>query len=351
MNDNLILGKNDSILVTGANGFVGSRVVQTLLDYGFTNIRCFVRPSSNLSRLNNIIADYPQTGMEIFTGSLLSADDCKKAAENAAIIIHLAAGIGKSFPDCFMNSVITTRNLLDTVIESGKFRRFLNVSSFAVYTNRNIKRGGMLDESCEVDENPEKRGESYAYGKFKQDTLLLDYHKRYGIPYVIVRPGVVFGPGNPSISPRIGIDTFGFFLHLGGSNQIPLTYVDNCAEAIVLAAIKQGVDGEVFNIVDSDLPSSRLFLKLYKNNVRKFPSVYVPYPLLYLLNYLWEKYSAWSRGQLPPLFNRGRCMVYWKGNRYSNEKLQRLLGWKPKVSMEEALQRYHSVARKQLATP
>ena len=51
----------------------------------------------------------------------------------------------------------------------------------------------------------------------------------------------------------MGIDTFGFFIHLGGSNQLPLTDVDNCAEAVVLAGLKPGVDGEIFNVVDDDL--------------------------------------------------------------------------------------------------
>ena len=55
---------------------------------------------------------------------------------------------------------------------------------------------------------------------------------------------------------------------MGGSNTIPFTYVDNCAEAIVLAGLVKGVDGEALNIVDDDLPSSREFLRLYKNNVR-----------------------------------------------------------------------------------
>ena len=57
---------------------------------------------------------------------------------------------------------------------------------------------------------------------------------------------------------------FGIFLHLGGSNPIPFTYVDNCADAIVLAGLTPGVDGEVFNVVDDNLPTSRQFLRLYK---------------------------------------------------------------------------------------
>jgi nucleoside-diphosphate-sugar epimerase len=58
------------------------------------------------------------------------------------------------------------------------------------------------------------------------------------------------------------------------------------------------------------------------------------------LCYLWEKYSQWSRGQLPPAFNRKRWHAYWKKTFYSNEKLKNKLGWTPKVSTSEALRRY-----------
>ena len=79
----------------------------------------------------------------------------------------------------------------------------------------------------------------------------------------------------------------------------------------MLAGLKKGVDGEVFNVVDDDLPSSRQFLRLYKRNVRKFKSFYVPHALSYALCYLWERYSNWSEGQLPPVFNRRRwhCLL------------------------------------------
>ena len=63
------------------------------------------------------------------------------------------------------------------------------------------------------------------------------------------------------------MDTFGVFVHLGGSNPIPFTFVDNCAEAIALAGIKKGAEGQAFNVVDDDLPSSRQFLTITR---RKF---------------------------------------------------------------------------------
>jgi hypothetical protein len=74
--------------------------------------------------------------------------------------------------------------------------------------------------------------------------------------------------------------------------------------------------------------------------VRRFRSLYVPYRAFYLFCYLWEKYSQWSQGQLPPAFNRRACETFWKGNRYSNAKAKRMLGWGQSVPTPEALNRY-----------
>jgi len=169
--------------------------------------------------------------------------------------------------------------------------------------------------------------------------LVREYGEKYKLPYVILRPGYVFGPGKTELNGRIGIDTFGFFIHLGGSNRLPLTFVDNCAEAIVLAGLKAGVDGEVFNVVDDDLLTSRQFLRLYKKRVNRF-SAPIPYFVAHLLSLLWEKYSNSSQGQLPPAFNRRRCAAEWKGNRYTNQKLHDRLGWKPRVPMSEAMEAF-----------
>ena len=341
MTDDWIVCPTDTILITGSNGFIGSKVVGTLLEYGFNNLRCFVRPSSNLIALQEVIRSHSKAKVQIIVGNLLSREDCERITENVSLIYHLAAGRGqKSYPDAYLNSVVTTRNLLDAMIKTKSLKRFVNVSSFSVYSNRKIRRRGLLDEMCEVESQPILRGDAYSYAKVKQDELIMDYVKKYRIPYVVVRPGVVYGPGNKGIHGRVGIGTFGIFLHIGGSNKLPLTYVDNCAEAIVLAGINKGVDGEVFNIVDDELPTSRKFLKLYKENVKHFKSIYVPYSIFYCLCFFWEKYSKWSEGQLPPAFNRNMCSTYWKGNRYSNEKLKKLLDWRQKVGLKESMEHY-----------
>jgi nucleoside-diphosphate-sugar epimerase len=333
-----VISPADRILVTGSNGFIGSKVVETLLAYGFKNVRCFVRPSSNLAALKAVRQRAGQgDNTDMVAGDLLSQDDCRRAAEGVSVIYHLAAGMEKSFAGAFMNSALATRNLLDAFIERGQPRRFVNVSSFAVYSTLKIGRGALLDENCPLEDAPQERFDAYGFGKLKQEELVRQYGREHHLPYVIVRPGAVFGPGKRDLSGRIGIDTFGFFIHLGGSNRLPLTFVDNCAEAIVLAGLKSGVDGEVFNVVDDEVITSRQFFAAYKKKRRLRFSVSFPYFLASALTNLWEKYSKQSKGQLPPAFNRHRCAAEWGGHRYSNEKLHQKLGWKPRVPMEQAM--------------
>jgi nucleoside-diphosphate-sugar epimerase len=155
----------------------------------------------------------------------------------------------------------------------------------------------------------------------------------------------VYGPGKTAVSGRVGIDTFGVFLHLGGANPIPFTYVDNCADAIALAGLTPGIDRELFNVVDDSLLTSRQFLRLYKRNVKEFRSLYIPHPISLGLCYLWERYSAWSEGQLEPAFNRQKWHTFWGKTRYSNAKLKRMLGWSPKVAMTDGLNRYFEACR------
>jgi nucleoside-diphosphate-sugar epimerase len=345
-----IVGFDERILITGAAGFIGARVLELLVDRGFRNLRCLVRPTGNRARLEAIQKQYQDRAqIEIVNGNLLSREDCRMAVKEVSLIYHLAAGRGeKLVADAFMNSVVTTRNLLEACHEENRLKRFVTVSSFSVYSNREKPNGRLLDESSPMDARPELRSDAYTFAKVKQDELVMELGAKWKIPYVIVRPGVVYGPGNEKILGRVGINTFGVFLHLGGSNPFPLTYVENCADAIVLAGLVAGVEGEAFNVVDDELPSCRRFLKLYKRKVKRFRSIYVPHAVSYTLCYLWEKYSHWSQGQLPPVYGRATWHAYWKKTRYSNRKLKDRLGWKPRVPAGEALDRFFESCRARL---
>ncbi len=341
----MLAGLEDPILVTGAAGFIGQRVVAGLLARGFRNVRCLARrPGTQLSGAE---AGHPGSpAVQMIYGNLLSPADCQRAVQGVRVIYHLAAGSGqKSFADAYLNSVVTTRNLVAASLAGGSLRRFVNISSFAVYSNRDKPTPDILDESCPIKERSERNGDAYAYAKIKQDELIIEYGKKHRLPYVLLRPGAVYGPGKRAITGRVGIGTFGIYLHLGGFNPIPFSYVDNCADAIVLAGLKPGIDGQIFNVVDDDLPRSFDFLRSFKAQVKPFRSLYVPRFASYLLCCLWEKYAEFSHGQLPPVFNRARWHAEWKGSGYSNRKLKDQLGWHQNVPTDEGMKRYFADCR------
>src|SRR6266511_3627958 len=108
-----IINAEELILVTGAAGFIGTCVVQRLLERGFRNLCCLVRVSSDCCKLEAMRGDYAGTArIEILKGNLLSREDCSTAVREVAVVYHLAAGRGeKLVADAFLNSVVTTRNL------------------------------------------------------------------------------------------------------------------------------------------------------------------------------------------------------------------------------------------------
>jgi nucleoside-diphosphate-sugar epimerase len=344
--DKSIVDFDDPILITGANGFIGTRLVEVLLRLGFRNLRCLVRSATNRTEgLLQVLGRFPHLRVKLIEGNLLSRADAKEAGRDVSLVFHLAAGMDKSFPGSFLNTVVTTRNLLDEVTQANVLRRFVNVSSLSVYSNRHLKRHALLDETCALEPSVLEREEPYVYAKLKQDELVLEYASRRNLPYVILRPGAVYGPGKPDVTSRVGIDTFGIFLHLGGSNRIPFTHVSNCADAIALAGITPGIDGQVFNVIDDQLPTSRQFMAGYRKHVARRKYLPVPYSVFYAFCALWEMYSRWSEGQLPPAFNRLKCGSYWKGNRYSNRKLKEATGWSPVVSYPDGARAYYDYLR------
>ena len=139
-------------------------------------------------------------------------------------------------------------------------------------------------------------------------------------------------------SARVGLPLFGVFLHLGGGNKLPLTYVENCADAIITAGLASDAAGHVYNVHDDDLPTSRQYLKRYKREVKKIRSVRVPYAALKLVSRLVERYLRYSKGQLPAIFTPYKTASLWAGNRFDNRVLK-ATGWTQQISTDEGLSR------------
>ncbi len=336
------------ILVTGAGGFLGWRIVERLAAHGYTDIRCFLRARAKSSRLDAVAARYPQARLEYFFGNLSSKADCARSLEGVEVVVHAAAAMKGAAADMFLNSVVASRNLLEA-IGNRRPMRIVLVSSFGVYGVAGLGRGAMVDEQTPLETRPAER-DVYSQTKLRQEQLFHDLQKQYGYELVVLRPGVIYGPGGGHFSARVGLSLFGVFLHLGGGNRLPLTYVENCAEAVAVATGAPQAAGQVFNVVDDNQPTSRQYLRQYKRSVKKVRSLPVPYFALMLLSRMVEGYHRWSKGQLPAIFTRYKTANMWGGNRFSNAKLKSI-GWKELVSTPEGLRRAFEAFRAEAGKP
>jgi len=320
-------------LVTGAGGFLGRSLIEKLLALPNADVRCLVRSEAQAARLRALAASFPNARLEVVTGNLLSRADVDRAVAGVDLVYHLAASLKGSPADIFLNTVVASSRLLDALAETP--RTIVTVSSMGVYGTAALRRGAVVDERTPLEPHPERR-DVYSHAKWRQEKLFRDRCAQDGHRLVIIRPGVVYGPGGSPMSARVGLNFFGVFLHLGGGNRIPLTYVDNCADAIVTASENPDALGHAFNVIDDDLPTSRGYLRRYRREVLPVRSIRIPYAGMLVLSRSVEWYHVRSRGQLPAVFTRYKTKSLWKGTRFDNTKLK-CIGWTPRVSTREGL--------------
>jgi nucleoside-diphosphate-sugar epimerase len=249
------------------------------------------------------------------------------------VLFHLAGALRGASSTLFLHNVVATRRLLDAA-RRAELRRVVVVSSLAVYSSVDLRSGVEVTESCPLEPRPELRS-MYAMSKIIQERVCWTNQQR-GLPVVVMRPGVIYGPGRSPISDRVGLRIGRHLLVVGGRRHLPYTYVDNCARAVMLAGDVPRVEGLAINVVDDELPTGWMLARRAGDGMRTWP---VPGPAIFPLARGYEVLQRHSQGQLPPVLGSRAVRALYTPARYSNDRAKRTLAWQPHVGIDEALRR------------
>lgn len=257
------------VLVTGANGLLGSHIVTELIKRNYP-VRVLVRPESNLTLLSGL-------PVKVIVGQLSHQPDIERAVSGCSHVIHTAAmAVHKPTRlEAFRKiNIDSTRFITEACIKSG-INRMVYVSTANCFKNGTLKNPGT--EKGLFPEWMKKSG--YAYSKYLAQQLVLKEVKRGKLNAVVVNPTFIIGKDTKPDGGKI----FKFILNkhivfcpTGGKN-----FIDARAAAVgVVNAMKKGRKGEAYLLAGENL-SYRQFFKIVKHYTQQ-SAIIVPIPCFML---------------------------------------------------------------------
>ena len=305
----------EKVLVIGAGGFIGSHLVERLVEQGAT-VRAFVRYNSR-SDLGFIdsLSDEIVKSIEVVCGDLKDPSAIRRAVEGQTTVFHLAALIAIPYSyvhpmDIVQTNVVGTANVLDACRASG-VECLVHTSTSEVY--------GTAQTQMITEEHPLSAQSPYAASKVAADQLALSYQKSFGLPVSILRPFNTYGPRQSAraVIPTIIIQTLAADqVCLGELSSIrDFCYVDDTVEAFLAIAKTTAAIGSVVQVGSGREISISEVAKTIAGIVgREVPIV------------------SEQRRIRPPASEVVRLLC-------DASKAKHLMGWVPRIELEEGLAR------------
>ena len=303
------------VLVTGGDGFIGSHLVEYLLQCGYqVRALTYYNSFNYWGHLEEFYKDYSGQ-LEVVSGDIRDPGICEKICEEIEIVFHLAALIPIPYSYIAPHSYVQTNvegtlNMLTSALKN-KVRRFVHTSTSEVYGTAKYRP---IDENHPL--NPQS---PYAATKLGADKLAISFYLSFGLEVVVVRPFNTYGPRQ---SARAVIPTV--ILQALKSNEIYLgnvdtsrdfNYVSDTVEGIVLAGLQDTFIGQEINIGSG---------KAYK--------------IIEIVDMISEILGKELKVRTDPDRIRPEKSEV-KILLCSSEKIRKICNWQPKVSIQEGLKK------------
>jgi len=312
-------------VVTGANGFVGSHLVDNLLSKGL-KVKCIVRKSSNLKWLDG-------KDLEIFDSGLFDKDGLRKAFKDANYIYHVAGVVKSKTKDgYFKGNVETTRNLLEVALENkSTIKRFLVVSSQTV--SGPSTEGNPVNEETEC--NPIT---TYGRSKLEEEKLVLSFKDK--LPITICRAPAVYGERDTEIFIYFQTFSKGLTTTIGfNKKELSLIHAVDLVEGFYLAAMSEKAKGEIYFIGSEKYYTWQEINSITSKVLNKKPIILkVPHFLVYSIASFAQFFAMFT--SKPATLNIEKAkditQLYWMCD---TSKAMKDLGYRQKISIEEGIKR------------
>ena len=310
-------------VVTGGTGFVGSHLVDLLLEKGHT-VKCIVRKTSNLRWLEG-------KPVEIIDSGLYDKEKLKEVLKDADYLFHVAGVVkAKKWEDYYNGNVTPAKNLLEALVEvNPQIKRVIVVSSQTV--SGPAKDGKPVTE--EMEPKPITR---YGKSKLEEEKLVLSFKEK--LPITIVRPPAVYGERDTEIYLFFKTYKQGLMTKVGFDRKlVSIINVKDLVKGIFMAATSPKAEGEIYFITSKEFYDwDQIGDVTAKAFGKKALKISLPHFLVYGVAVIAEFFSLFSSKAATFNIEKARDFVqkYWI---CSPEKAKRDFGFVQEISLEEGI--------------
>jgi predicted dehydrogenase/nucleoside-diphosphate-sugar epimerase len=312
------------VLVTGAGGFLGRRLVKSLLD-ARRPVRALVR-----RRLSGL-SEHPL--LRIVYGDLGQPEVVDAAMQGVELVFHVGAATTGRLQDYQCGTIRGTQNVVDAALRH-RVKKLVYISSLAILDYAQLCEGARVHENSSLERFPYKRG-PYTYAKLQAEKIVLGGVAQ-GLNAVLVRPGQIFGPGAEDIPPYGTFSIGKRWIVIGrGGMQLPLVYVDDVVDVLIDAAETHTTAGQIIHVVDDQKITQRQYLDACLGKIPHLAITYMPISMLYCGAAAFDILGRALKRSFPPTLYRLRSL---KGHlHFDCTTAHQQLGWNPRIGVDEGL--------------